>query len=163
LRTPGFELEVLMVGRLRRPLPARLATATAATAAVSSATASAAATEVAATNRLRPRLVDDQRATVELILMQFVDRLLSVLIAHHFDECESARTPSGLVAHDANVIHCTGAAEQLRELFVRAFIREVANVQSAAHRCETLSRASADRNGDLSARERLNTGQSARN
>jgi hypothetical protein len=122
-------------------LPARFAPPAATTATVSAAAAATAATEVAAAYRLRPSLIDDEGTTIELVLVQFVDRFLSVLVCCHFHECEPTCAPSRLIAHDANVVYGASAAEQLGEFFVRALIGEVANVQSAAHRCETLSRA----------------------
>jgi hypothetical protein len=147
-----------MVATMRSALPARPASAAPASSTIAAAaTAAATATEVAAANRLRPRLVDDQRPAIKLVLMEFVDRLLRVFVGRHFDKRKPARPAGGLVAHHAHVVDSSGAAEEFCQFFVRALIREVANVQSAAHRCETLSRAS-DRNGELSARERPNTG-----
>jgi hypothetical protein len=126
-------------------LPARLASAaTTATTTVSAAatTTAAAAAKVTAADRLRPGLVDHQRASIELVLVEFVDRFLRVVVTCHFNERESARATGRLIAHHANIVDRSCSAEQLCEFFIRAFIREVAYVQSAAHRCETLSRAS---------------------
>jgi hypothetical protein len=140
-RTPGFHVHF---GIAVPTSPPWFAAATAATTTIATAT-SAATTEVTTTDWLRSRLVHDQRAAIELVLMQFVDRLLCVVIGGHFHERKPARAASCLIAHDTDVVDGSRTAEQLREFFVGALIREVAHVQSAAHRCETLSRASLTR------------------
>jgi hypothetical protein len=122
-------------------LPARLAAATATAAtAVPAATAPAAAV-ITTANGLRPCLVDDQRPSIKLELVQFVNRFLCVFVRCHLHECEAACPARGLITHHAYVIDGSGAAEEFGQFFIRALIREVAHVQSAAHRCETLSRA----------------------
>jgi hypothetical protein len=122
-------------------LPAWLATATAATAATVSAATATAAAVIAAANGFRPCFVDDQRPSIELVLMQFVDRFLCVFVRCHLDEREATCPARGLITHYADVVDGSSAAEELGQFFIRALIREVAHVQSAAHRCETLSRA----------------------
>jgi hypothetical protein len=143
LPASGFELEICqsLNWRAERALPAWLAAPTTA-ATIPTAAASAAATEIAAADGFRPRFIHHQRPSIELILMEVVDRFLRVFVRGHFDERKATRAPRGLVTHHAHVVDSSGPAEEFSEFFVRALIREVAHVQSAAHRCETLSRAS---------------------
>jgi hypothetical protein len=121
-------------------LPARLAASAAAAVSTAAATsATTAPTEIA--GGLRPRFIYHERSTVHLVLMEFVDCFLRVFVRCHLDKRKASRAARRLIAHDTYVIDCSCAAEELGEIFVRALIRKVANVQSAAHRCETLSRA----------------------
>lgn len=74
--------------------------------------------------------------------MKLADCFLCVVVRGHLDKRKASCSTRGLVAHDAHIVDCSGPAEELGEFFVRGFVGEVAHVQSAAHRCETLSRAS---------------------
>src|SRR5262245_16890838 len=94
--------------------------------------------------------------------MELANRLLRVFVGHHLDEREATRATGRLIAHNTNVVHCSRAAEELRQLLVRGLIGKVTHVQSAAHRCEILSRAALSC-GTTSARERRGHRWSARN
>jgi hypothetical protein len=74
--------------------------------------------------------------------MKLADRFLRVIVVRHLDERKPACASGGLIAHHADVIDGSSTTEKLRQFFIGGLIREVAYVQSAAHRCETLSRAS---------------------
>lgn len=113
----------------RRALPARFATA-AATAATARTTRAARTTSTATTAAAfgtRTSLVDRQRPTFELALIQAIDCALRVVIRSHFDERESARTARGLIAHDANRFHGAKRRKQLLELGLSRRVGQVAN------------------------------------
>src|SRR5262245_24442635 len=119
-------------------LPARLATAAATAVATAAATATAAAaataaesttaaaaataaTEPAATTaatRRRTRLIHRKATTVELGVVELLDRRARGIFCFHFDECESTCAAGGLIAHDAHRRDRTGLGE---ERFERRF------------------------------------------
>jgi hypothetical protein len=114
-RLGGFELR-------EAALPARFSPSASASVTAAATTASATA-EVAASGRLGTGLVHDECTSFHLELVQLVDGALRIVVGRHFDKRKSARAAGGLIAHHADVVDCSRAAEQLRELFVRALVR----------------------------------------
>src|SRR5262245_5436992 len=95
-------------------LPSRFPSAAAASAAAAVATFKAAT--AATTHGLGSRLIDHQRASFHLELVQLRDSALCFLVARHFDEPESPRPARRHVAHDACAFHGARTAEELGEL-----------------------------------------------
>ena len=123
-------------GSFRRPplkSPSSKLTAAATAAAAIPATATAATTATEAAFRFRTCFVDDQRAPVHLLLVEFGDGFLRFLVRAHLDESEAARAAGRHVAHHANAVHLAGAAEQFGELIFGCGVRKVPDVESPAH------------------------------
>src|SRR6516165_3886322 len=91
-------------------LPAWLAPA----AATSITAVSTAAPE--ATFRLGTRLVDGERTTAHLVLIELRRGLLGFFVGGHFNEREAARPARGSVAHHTDRLHGACAAKELLEL-----------------------------------------------
>jgi hypothetical protein len=92
------------------------------TAAASSTIPSTAAATVAASTTttaalgLRARFVDVDGAAADLRTVQGRDGLISIFVAGHFDETESARAPRVAVGHDADPINLSVRFKSLTKL-----------------------------------------------
>jgi len=118
-------------GATAEVVTAATATTTAAATIESAATTTARSTP--ATGWFRLRLVDDDRASFHLMLMELLDRLLRSLVIRHFNEAESACTSSGHVAHDTGTRDIADSAEERHQIFICGFVREIADVQPTTH------------------------------
>src|SRR5262249_2205895 len=103
------------------------AAATAAAIAAAAHTAAHAAT-AARPSLLRPRLIDDERATVELRAVQSVDRLLGFLPRVHLDEAETPRLAGKLVRDHPRRLYAAVLGEDLFESPFRHGIGQAAHV-----------------------------------
>jgi hypothetical protein len=79
-------------------------------------TAPAAVGESTASPLLRPRLVDGQTTTLELLLMECIARGPSLRVVCHFDEREAARATRGVISDETYRIDLTDGREELFEL-----------------------------------------------
>jgi hypothetical protein len=108
------------------------AAATAA-AATTAATTTEAATAAAAVGPLT-RLVDGQRAPVEILAMEGLDRLLRLPIAGNIYKAEAARLPRHSVHHHLDVRHLDASLlKGLTNAVLRRMEGQVAHVKSLAH------------------------------
>jgi hypothetical protein len=121
--TAGTTAEVVTTG-----------SATAAAAApIESAAATTAARSTSAAGRFRLCLIHNDRASLHLMLMELLNRFLRRLVICHFNETEPA-CPSGRhVAHNSRTRDIANSAEECHQIFIRGFIREIADVQPATH------------------------------
>src|ERR1700733_3826054 len=81
-------------------------------ASTTTATAAATASATAGTFGLGPRLVDVDGATAHLRTIQRGNCFVSVLVAGHLHEAETAGAPRITVRHDANPVHLPEMFEQ---------------------------------------------------
>jgi len=108
------------------------ATATAA-AATAEATTAAAATTTAATRALL-RDVNAEGATLEILLVQLVERLLGALGRRHLDEAETARLAGHPVEHQLDLFDFTARGELLLDQVFSGVEGQVADVQTISHK-----------------------------
>src|SRR5438874_4449257 len=104
------------------------------------ATPGFAATERPGIRGFRPGFVDGKSASPKLILIQLGDRLLRLVLGAHLNERKPACPPSGHVAHHFHRFHGAGTREQLLELRLAGFIREISDIQLSTHDLTPLSR-----------------------
>src|SRR5262249_48940389 len=105
--------------------PAAAAAATTTTAATATATA---------TRRAVLRLVDAERAPVELGAVELADRVGRGLAGGHLDEREAARAAGLAIGHHLDVDHLAAGGEGGAQVLLRGVIGEVAHIQSVLHR-----------------------------
>src|SRR6185295_6981146 len=122
----------------------------ASTAAAATIAAVAAAAAAEAAFRFRPRLVDGQRASAHLELVQFTRGLLCFLVGRHLDERKPAGPARRGVAHHANRFDGSGSAEQLLQLRFPGRVRKIPDVQPSTH--HALPRSAPDRYSALRCR-----------
>jgi len=117
------------------------------------------AAAVTAALRLRTGLVDGETSPAELKGIQLVDGLLSFLVGAHLNECKTARAAGRLVAHDIYRLDRSGASEQLVELGLSDFVRQVSHIQLPTHDRTPLSQSRRSRpSGSMSGGCRLVAG-----
>src|SRR6186713_224143 len=136
--------------RRERDLPTRLG------APVGSTSPAASTTSV---RILRPRLVHLHRAAAERLLVKLFDGHLRFRVGAHLDERKPPSLPRELVAGHEHRSHRTRLREQLFELRLLHLVREIPDVQPAAH-VTLLTRALDSRRTDpTGARRRKETGE----
>lgn len=67
----------------------------------------------------RFRTADNQLATKEFLVVQFLHGAFRFLDRKHLDEGKALRTLVVLVRHHLGVLHCTDAIEELKEIALR--------------------------------------------
>src|SRR5262245_51302326 len=97
-------------------------------------------TATAAAGRLWTGLVHGEASPAKLRAVERRDRVLRLVVGAHFDERKSARAAGGLIAHDGHRVHGPGLAEQVLQLGLTDFVRQVSNIQLPTHGHELLCR-----------------------
>jgi hypothetical protein len=99
-------------------IPAIPSTTAAAASAIASTTTASTVPAASATAALglRARFVDVDGAAADLRTVQGRDGLISIFVAGHFDETESARAPRVAVGHDADPINLSVRFKSLTKL-----------------------------------------------
>jgi hypothetical protein len=106
-------------------------TPTAATAATPAVSTAATATP---TRRPLARLIDGERAPIERLPIQLLDRRLRVLVVRKFDECESARLTGHTIGDDADTDDlATAGCARIAQRCLVGVIREISNVNASSH------------------------------
>jgi hypothetical protein len=102
--------------------PATAATVAATSAAITSATATAAPATATTTGALglRPRFVDYQVSSAEVLTVQRINRPIGIFVIAHFNEGEAARLPGETIADQ---IYARGSYTDLREPLLKLIIR----------------------------------------
>ena len=77
---------------------------------------------------LRP--TDDESATKEFFVMQFLHRTFCLLDGLHLDEGKTFRALIMSVTYDLSVLHVPHAVEQFEEIALGSVKRQVANVKT---------------------------------
>src|SRR5262245_7383674 len=92
-----------------------------------------AAAEPAASRRVRTGFVHGQTASADWVPVQLADRFLRLFISAHLDEPKPTRASGCLIAHHRNRFDGSGASEQLLELGLPNFVREISDIQLPTH------------------------------
>jgi hypothetical protein len=79
------------------------------------------------------RDIDAQRAALEILTVEVLERLLSALGGRHLDEAETTGLTGHPVEHQCNLADLAAGREELRDEVFSSVIREVANVQTIRH------------------------------
>jgi hypothetical protein len=89
------------------------------------------ATEIASrrTVGLRACDVHNDRATLEIIVIEHLDGLLRFFVRGHFDEAKAAAAAGHLIHHDGSGCHRAGLAEVLSQLLISNGERQAADEQ----------------------------------
>ena len=82
------------------------------------AAAEAATATAAGARRHRLGLIDGQVATTEIVIVQLLDRTLSLFVRSHLDEAESTSATSRHVAHDFHALDRAAAGKELLEILL---------------------------------------------
>jgi hypothetical protein len=123
------------------PIRAAATAAAASTTTTAAVTATAtAAAETAAGFRPGTCFVDREAAAAELILIELGDRFLRLFVGAHLDECKPAGTASGHVAHEFDVVNCSGARKELLKIAFARFVRQISYIEPSTHLLTPLDR-----------------------
>src|SRR5262249_17101024 len=101
----------------------------------------------------RPGFIDGETASADLARVQFTNRGLCLFVGAHLDECKPARTASHLIAHDGHRLDRPRPREQLLELGLSNFVRQISDRQLPTHNHGLLCR-----NRDVSRASYLTSG-----
>ena len=113
----------------RTTLPTWLATSAAATA----ATAEAATATAAGARGHRLGLIHGQIAATKIVIVQLLDRTLSLFIGSHLDETEATSPTRGHVAHDLDALDGAAGGKELFEILFSRAVRKVPHVKFSTH------------------------------
>jgi hypothetical protein len=97
------------------------------------ATATAAATTTTTAARALLRDVDAERATLEVLAAQLVERLLRALGRGHLDEAETARLAGHPVEHELDLFDLAAGRKALLDEILGGVKRKITDVQTISH------------------------------
>src|SRR5207244_6037653 len=101
------------------------------------ASATVATPAIPAAPRSAPRAVlggiHSQRASAELVSIEFLDRLLGVVIGFELHECEAARPAALAIRGKKHFLVCADLREKILNLVVSSFAVEIPNKDLLRH------------------------------